>query len=87
MDKPVFSARSMTEILDLSATSEVAGALQSAVTRGILTTDTDLATAASWWRNEEGFLFATHPAAVVPGFRRVELQWKSGDDDGYRASA
>ena len=85
MDKPVFSARSMTEILDLSATPEVAGALQSAVTRGIMTTDTDFTTAASWWRNEEGFLFATDATAVVPGFRRVELQWES--DDGYRASA
>lgn len=85
MDKPVFSARSMTEILDLSATSEVAGALESAVTRGIMTTDTKFTTAASGWRNEEGFLFATHPTAVVPGFHRVALKWEA--DDRYHASA
>jgi len=85
MDKQVFSACSVTKILDLSATSEVAGALQSAVTRGVMTTEDDLATAASWWRNEEGFLLATHPTAVVPGFRRVELKWEL--DDGYRAAA
>ncbi len=75
MDKPVFSARSMTEILDLSATSEVAGAIRSAITRGIMTTDNDFATDASGWRNEDGFLFATHLTTVVSGFRRVELQW------------
>ncbi|MFZ1829870.1 MAG: hypothetical protein WAW42_14160 [Candidatus Competibacteraceae bacterium] len=85
MDKQVFSACSVTKILDLSATSEVAGALQSAVTRGVMTTEDDLATAASWWRNEEGFLLATYPTAVVPGFRRVELKWEL--DDGYRAAA
>lgn len=85
MNKQVFSACSVTKILDLSATSEVAGALESAVTRGVMTTDNDFPTAASWWRNEEGFLFATHPTTVVPGFRRVELKWES--DDGYRAAA
>jgi len=85
MNKQIFSAGTVTKILDNSATSEVAGALESAVTRGVMTTDNDFATAASWWRNETGFLFATHPAAVVPGFRRVELKWDA--DDGYRAAA
>jgi len=85
MDKQVFSADSITKILDLSATSEVAGAIESAVARGIMTTDTDFATAASWWRNEDGFLFAAHATAVVPGSRRVELEWERGD--GYRAAA
>lgn len=85
MDKQVFSARSITKILNLSATSEVVGAIQSAITRGVMTTDDDFATAASWWRSETGFLFATHPAAVVPRFRRVELKWEL--DDGYRAAA
>ena len=50
-----------------------------------MTTDTDFATAASWWRNEDGFLFAAHATAVVPGSRRVELEWERGD--GYRAAA
>ncbi len=45
----------------------------------------DFATDASGCRNQEDFLFATDATAVVPGFRRVELQWES--DDGYRASA
>lgn len=85
MDKQVFSARSVTKILNLSATSEVVRALQSAVTRGVMTTDDDFATAASWWRNEEGFLLAAHPTSVVPEFRRVELKWVS--DHGYRAAA
>ena len=85
MDKQVFSASSVTKIFDLSATSEVAGAIESAVTRGIMTTDNGFATAASWWRNEEGFLFATHATAVVPGSRRVGLEWEGGD--GYRAAA
>jgi len=47
MDKQVFSASSVTKIFDLSATSEVAGAIESAVTRGIMTTDNGFATAAS----------------------------------------
>jgi len=45
----------------------MAGAIESAVARGIMTTDTDFATAASGWRNEDGFLFAAHATAVVPG--------------------
>ena len=85
MDKQVFSASSVTKILELSATSEMAGAIESAVSRGIMTTDADFATGASWWRNAEGFLFATHAMSVVPGSRRVELQWKEGE--GYRAAA
>ena len=47
MDKPVFLARSMTKILDLSATSEVAGAIETAGYRGITSTDNDFATAAT----------------------------------------
>ncbi|MFZ1642437.1 MAG: hypothetical protein WAV07_13615 [Candidatus Contendobacter sp.] len=85
MDKQVFSASSVTKILNLSATPEVAGAIESAVTRGIMTTNIDFATAVSWWRNEDGFLFATHAAAVVPGSRHVELKWEGGD--GYHATA
>ncbi len=85
MDKQVFSASSVTKILELSATSEMAGAIESAVSRGIMTTDADFATGASWWRNAEGFLFATHVMSVVPESRRVELQWKEGE--GYRAAA
>ena len=86
MNKQVFSASSITKILNLSATSEVAGALESAVTRGVMTTDDNFAADVSWWRNTEGFLFATHVQAVVPGSRRVQLQW--GDDgQGYRAAA
>ena len=61
------------------------GAIESAVSRGIMTTDTDLATATSWWRNDDGFLLATHAAAVVPGSRHVELKWEG--DDGYHATA
>lgn len=85
MKKQVFSASSITKILNLSATSEVAGALESAVTRGVMTTDNNFAADVSWWRNTEGFLFATHAKAVVPGSRRVELQWDDGQ--GYRAAA
>ncbi|TVR67502.1 MAG: hypothetical protein EA420_00455 [Candidatus Competibacteraceae bacterium] len=85
MDKQVFSASSITKILDLSATAEVVGAIESAVSRGIMTTDDDFASTASWWRHENGFLFATHAAAIVPGARRVELQWEC--DDGFRAAA
>ena len=66
MNKQVFSASSVTKILDFSATSEVADAIESAVSRGMITTYGDLATGASWWRNAEGFLFATHAKAVVP---------------------
>jgi len=47
MDKPVFSASGMTKILSLSATPDMAGAIKSAVSRGVIATDTDLATAAS----------------------------------------
>lgn len=85
MDKPVYSADSMAKILDLSATPDMADAIESAVSRGVIAADTDLVTAVSWWRNEEGFLFATHAMAVVPGSRRVELKWEGGD--GYRAAA
>ena len=85
MDKQVFSASSITKILELSATAEVVGTIESAVSRGIITTDDDFASAASWWRHDNGFLFAAHAAAVVLGARRVELQREGGD--GYRATA
>lgn len=85
MNKQVFSASSVTKILNLSATSEVVGAIESAVSRGIMTTYSDFATGASWWRNAEGFLFATHAKAVVPQSRRVELLWEEGF--GYLAAA
>lgn len=85
MDKPVYSADSLAKALDLSATSGMAGAIESAVSRGVIAADTDLVTAVSGWRNEEGFPFATHAMAVVPGSRRVELKWQGGG--GYRAAA
>ena len=85
MNKQVFSASSVTKILELSATSEVVGAIESAVSRGVMTIYGDLATDASWWRNAEGILFATHAKAVVPESRRVELIWEEGF--GYLAAA
>lgn len=85
MNKQVFSASSVTKILEFSATSEVVGAIESAVSRGIMTTYGNLASDASWWRNAEGFLFATHAKAIVPESRRVELIWEEGL--GYLAAA
>jgi hypothetical protein len=85
MDKQVFSVDSVTKILNLSATPDMAGAIEFAVSRGVIATDADLATAASGWRHEDGFLFATRAIVVVPGSRRVELQWEQGN--GYRAAA
>ncbi len=85
MDKQVFSASSVSKILDLFATSEVADAIESAVSRGVMITYGDLATRASWWRNADGYLFATHAKAVVPESRRVELLWEEGL--GYLAAA
>jgi hypothetical protein len=85
MNKQVFSASSVTKILEFSATSEVVDAIESAVLRGIMTTYGDFATGASWWRNTEGFLFATHAKAIVPQSRRVELIWEEGL--GYLAAA
>jgi hypothetical protein len=69
----------MTEILDLSATSEVPGTLESAVTRGIMTTDTKFTTAASGWRNEQGFLFACHsPDSSRPRISSCRTEMGSG---------
>ena len=85
MNKQVFSARSVTKILGLSATSEVAEAIESAVSREILTIYGDLATGTSWWRNVDGFLFATDARAVVLESRQVELLWEEGL--GYLAAA
>ncbi len=84
-NKQVFSASSVTEILNLSASAEVAGAIEFAVERGIVTTDSDLAIDASWWRNEDGYLFATPAMEIIPESRRVQLTWEEGL--GYSASA
>ena len=85
MNKQVYSTSSVTKILGLPATSEVAEAIESAVSRGIMTTYGDLAIGTSWWRNEDGFLFATDVRAIVPESRRVELLWEEGL--GYLAAA
>lgn len=85
MNKQVSSARSVTKILGLPATSEVAEAIESTVSRGIVTTYGDFATGTIWWRNEDGFLFATDARAIVPESRRVELLWEEGL--GYLAAA
>ena len=85
MNKQVSSARSVSKILSLPATSEVAEAIESAVSRGIVTTYGDLAIGTSWWRNADGFLFATDARAVVLESRQVELLWEEGL--GYLAAA
>ena len=84
MDKQVFSADNVTKILNLSATSEMARAFESAITQGIMTSDANPATAVSWWRSVDGFLFATRPTKNILGCRHVELQlnW-----DGYYPTA
>ncbi len=85
MNRQVYSASSVTKILNFSATAEVTDAIESAISRGIVTTHSDLITAASWWRNADGFLFATHIKATVPESHRVELLWEEGL--GYLAAA
>ncbi len=84
-DKQVFSPSTVTKILNLSASAEVVGAIEFAVSRGIVTTDSDLAIDASWWRNEDGYLFATPAMEFIPESRRVQLTWEEGL--GYSASA
>lgn len=74
MDKPVFSA-----------TYEMARAFESVITQGIMNLGANPATAASWWRNKDNFLFAAQPTTrMIPGCRHVQIKL---DWDGYYPAA
>lgn len=74
-----------TEIMNISATTEIATALKSAAERGLAVIDSDFDAAnLRWWRDTNGTLYATAATVVEPAARRVELELDRGA--GYRAA-
>ena len=77
----------MKEILEISATLEVAIALQGAYEEGlcpfVAEEDFDAATSLRWWRDEEGRLYAT-AQNVVERATPAEVGWERGA--GWRAA-
>lgn len=72
------------EIKRLSANREMELALTDAAERGLWSgSDPDPETL-RWWRDSDGRLFASERTAVIPGARRVEVEYERGA--GYRAA-
>ncbi|MDS4070675.1 MAG: hypothetical protein RKO24_13750 [Candidatus Competibacter sp.] len=67
---------------EISATAEVATALNEAFERGLCrhmeSADFDANRELRWWRGDNGVLYATSPTTIEPGARRIDMEWERG---------